>query len=314
MKKDKFICLSVFLSFSIVGVLQAQYVTIPDAAFRAYLQAQYPACMSGGQLDTTCAAVLNAQHLSPYNQAISDLTGMQYFKFLVELDCHGNALASLPQLPSTLQFFYCDHNQLTSLPVLLSSLSRLACGNNHLTHLLALPSALDSFSCTNNQLISLPSLPNSLKYLLCDTNSIACLPALPDGLQELAAKRNYITCLPNLPAPATFISDIGTAVCNSSNNSNSCKTTTVTAIQEGQEKDEVTVYPNPSNGLVTVASSLHGAGTIKVSATDGQLLYRIEKAELFGTTSIDLSTAPKGIYLLQFVTTDQVRTSKLILN
>ncbi|MEY4926145.1 MAG: leucine-rich repeat protein, partial [Bacteroidota bacterium] len=147
---------------------QAQYVTIPDANFRVFLQQSYSGCFNGqGLMDTTCTAVVAAANMYCSNQGIASLEGVQYFDGLQRLYCNNNQLTSLPALPATLQYLYCYNNQLTSLPALPATLQRLYCNNNQLTSLPALPAALQYLDCDTNQLTSLPALPATLQYFYC---------------------------------------------------------------------------------------------------------------------------------------------------
>ena len=138
---------------------KAQWVTIPDPNFITYLQANYPICMNGNQMDTTCAELVNATTLNVNNSNISNLFGVRYFDNLLTLSCNSNQLNSLPALPNSLTSLSCSNNQLSSLPTL--------------------PNSLISLGCYSNQLSSLPTLPNSLTSCVCSINQLSSLPALP---------------------------------------------------------------------------------------------------------------------------------------
>ena len=167
------------LAFTIILFLSAtikeshgQYVNIPDPNFSNYLMSNFPGCIAGGMLDTTCIAVLNTTDISCVGLGITDLTGIQYFDSLKVLDCSGNGLSFLPPLPSSLQTLNCDGNNLTSLPFLPATLRGLYTQNNYILGTLpALPSTLDTLDCWLNNLTSLPVLPGTLMYL--DFNSIS---------------------------------------------------------------------------------------------------------------------------------------------
>jgi uncharacterized repeat protein (TIGR01451 family) len=192
-------CLSLFF----LTETKAQYVTIPDATFRNFLQTTYPTCMSSGKLDTTCAAIVNATSLNISFNTVADLTGIQYFKSLKTLDCGYNHLTSLPKLPSSLTRLTCTYNQLTSLPALPDSLTFLRCDWTHLTSLPALPASLTTLWCHENQLVNLPALPASLTDLACGWNQLTNLPTLPSSLIKLSCEKNQLTSLPALPASLT---------------------------------------------------------------------------------------------------------------
>jgi len=141
----KLFLLLFILCFQIIPV-KAQYVTIPDANFVTKLTQLFPSCMNGNQMDTTCAAILNTTILYIESSNISDLTGIGYFKNLLEMNCGNNQLTSLPDLPDSLEYLSCSDN---------------------------------------SQLISLPPFPPNLKYILVFGCAITNLPALPDFLELL---------------------------------------------------------------------------------------------------------------------------------
>ncbi|MBL0050410.1 MAG: hypothetical protein IPP29_02230 [Bacteroidetes bacterium] len=116
--------------------LKAQYVTIPDPNFVAWLNANgYSSCMNGNMMDTTCGAVLNATSVDCSTIGISDLSGIQYFDNLDTLLCWNNLLSNLPPLPNSLTVLHCYVNQIDSLPSLPISLIDLTCSSNLLTSL-----------------------------------------------------------------------------------------------------------------------------------------------------------------------------------
>jgi Leucine-rich repeat (LRR) protein len=184
------------LQFSLV---KAQWVTIPDADFAAYLQMYIPSCMNGNQMDTTCIGVVSLSSISYTNAGMSDLTGLQYFDNLTYLNCMDNHLTSLPKLPSLLYSLHCNGNQLTSLPALPSALNTLNCFDNQLTSLPVLPNSLYRLDCSKNQITNLPQLPNMLEGLYCSNNLLTSLPSLPNSLKDLICKNNQIISLPPLP-------------------------------------------------------------------------------------------------------------------
>ncbi len=208
--KNKFYFLILIGLFTFCTPAKALLVNIPDANFRAYLQATYPTCFVGAQMETTCVGVITALSLNVNSLNIANLSGVQYFTSLQQLVCYQNQLTSLPALPTSLQILECGQNQLTSLPVLPASLTDLNCGANQLTDLPALPVSLQQLFCTGNQLTSLPALPASLVTLLCGGNQLTSLPALPVSLVTLLCDINLLD-FADLeiinPKPATYIAN-----------------------------------------------------------------------------------------------------------
>ncbi|MEI7802760.1 MAG: hypothetical protein WCI97_08970, partial [Bacteroidota bacterium] len=190
----KFLLFSFFIfSFSLS---KAQWVTIPDANFVAWLQIHYPTCMNGNLMDTTCNGIVNSTWVDCSNKNISNLDGIQYFDNLMSLDCHTNGLTNLPNLTDSLFVLDCSYNQIVSLPILPISLGWLECSYNQLTNLPSLDSVLISLSCHDNQLISLPILNTKLKYLNCNYNQLSIIPTIPPKLINLSCQGNQITSLP----------------------------------------------------------------------------------------------------------------------
>ncbi len=166
--------------------MNAQYVTIPDPNFAAWLNTHgFSSCMNGNQLDTTCNALLSADSLYMYNAGISDLTGVAYFDSLRSLTCKADSLNALPILPPLLKYLDVNNNYISTIPFL--------------------PDNLETFICSNNDLLSLPNLPNTLTYLHCSGNRISILPVLSDSLRFLSCQGNLLTSLPNLPPKLKYL-------------------------------------------------------------------------------------------------------------
>ena len=99
--------------FSSAFLCNAQWVTIPDPNFVSWLQTNYPSCMNGNLMDTTCSGIVNTIDIDCSGQNISDLTGIQYFNNISNLFCQNNNLTSLPTLPENLYYLECYNNLLT---------------------------------------------------------------------------------------------------------------------------------------------------------------------------------------------------------
>ena len=195
----------VFLFALFSNHVKAQYITIPDTNFLAFLQTEVPGCLNGNQLDLSCPAVVNMTVLQCTNSNIADLTGLEAFVNLTELLCAGNELTSLPNLPASLTILDCTDNQIASLPTLPAALIVLNCMNNSLTSLPSLPASLETLACNSNQLSFLPSLPASLTGLGCYDNQLTSLPSLSASLTILDCPKNQLTFLPSLPASLTYL-------------------------------------------------------------------------------------------------------------
>ncbi|RYE18628.1 MAG: T9SS type A sorting domain-containing protein [Sphingobacteriales bacterium] len=81
--------------------------------------------------------------------------------------------------------------------------------------------------------------------------------------------------------------------------------------------NDITVYPNPTNGNAFVAISNNQSKTATVVVTDvtGKMVYKTQSALGNGKNMIEIPASVisiKGIYMVQIVTGDQTRTEKLV--
>jgi Leucine-rich repeat (LRR) protein len=206
MKNSIIFGLALLLNILVTFSANASLVNIPDANFRAYLQATYPGCFTGQLMETSCSEVVNATTINVANKGIANLSGIEYFVNLNMLVCNNNILSTLPALPPSITYLECSYNQITSLPVLPTGLINFYCYNNQLTSLPSLPSSLNSFACRYNQLTSLPPLPSSLFNIDCSNNQLTSLPSLNlPILYQVICSNNQLTTLPALSNSITYL-------------------------------------------------------------------------------------------------------------
>jgi len=127
-----------FLSAVIVAnFVTAQNVNIPDPNFKAYLVGNAAINTDGNDEISVSEAQAFSGVIECYNLNISDLTGIEAFVNITELNCHTNQLTQLDVSNNTsLLYLYCSSNQLTSLDVSNNTqLLELFCSNNQLTYL-----------------------------------------------------------------------------------------------------------------------------------------------------------------------------------
>jgi hypothetical protein len=82
-----------------------------------------------------------------------------------------------------------------------------------------------------------------------------------------------------------------------------------------QEKNNILVYPNPSNGLIRVKADLACEGdlkSIKIYDVTGKCIYQSDNPQFF-YSGIDITAAPEGIYFLKAVFNDSVCTKMFTL-
>lgn len=78
-------------------------------------------------------------------------------------------------------------------------------------------------------------------------------------------------------------------------------------------KSSIYVYPNPSNGKITVTHSNIGNGKILVFTVAGQMMQSAEDLGN-GETMLDLSDQPKGVYFLKLVADGESFVKRVVLN
>ena len=207
MKKKTALLLLVFGIF-LNTTLFAQFVNIPDSAFRTWLNNNgYASCMNGTMMDTTCSLIVNKTKIYLLDPSITDITGIQYFDNLDTLICSDNDITFLPPIHASLLMLELDGNYyLSTIANFPSSLLHIFINSNTgLTSLPPLPPGLLYLQCTNLGLNTLPTLPSTLTFLSCYDNSLYSLPALPAGLVNLDCRINSLTTLPTLPATLTYL-------------------------------------------------------------------------------------------------------------
>ncbi len=153
----------------------------PDGLFRDVLK--YYDNNEDGYLDDE---ELSVEELSVSTEPVKDLTGLEYFTNLKELDIYQTSVKSLPELPLGLKKLNCESNRLTSLPKLPFGLEYLNISWNQLTSLPELPNSLKVFKCVNNPLVDLPELPSNLESFTYAYVDITELPKLPTSLEHLS--------------------------------------------------------------------------------------------------------------------------------
>ena len=187
--KTKLLLFFIILSF---GFSNAQIVNIPNANFKARLllastsqQIAYNSSGATMKIDTNndgniqVSEALLVHQLYVMQQSIADLTGIESFTNLRNLQCSTNQLTVLNINSLTnLTTLGCSFNQLTSLNVSnLNNLISISCSNNQLTVLdFSNLNALTSITCSNNQLSVLNvNNMNNLVTLNCENNNLTSL-------------------------------------------------------------------------------------------------------------------------------------------
>ena len=157
MKKMKKLLL-ILICLPFIGFGQPSNVNIPDANFKAYLVGNTAINTNGDNEIQVSEATPFVGSINCSNLGIFDLTGIEAFTALTNLNCEQNQLAILDVSTNTdLTSLICNTNQLTILDVSANiSLTVLGCVSNQLNSLdVSANTALTNLNCEQNQLTSL---------------------------------------------------------------------------------------------------------------------------------------------------------------
>jgi len=192
--KTIFTSIILLVTFNLVGIsnAKAQFVTINDTSFVAWLTNHYPNCMSGNLMDTTCIDITTEtviEFVEP-TFTIQSIYGLEYFDsakvFKLNNFANNGTLQYIDKFPPNLTKLNLVGAYLSDLPSLPPSIDSLVLNGNN-------------FGYNLFDLI----FPPSLKYLLLAGCQLQALPALPEGLIELQVQSN-----PNLGQNFTIPSTV----------------------------------------------------------------------------------------------------------
>lgn len=178
------------------GSIPINSTHFPDANFLKYVEKIIDTDHSG----TLSQEERNATVIYVLGMGIKDLTGIEFFPELENLDCKNNNLTRLDVSKNTkLTKLYCEFNQLTGLDLSKNTaLTELNCQVNQLTSLdLSKNTALTKLDCALNPLTSLDVSNNTaLTYLDCNYNQLTSLDLSQNtALTKLGCHDNQLTSL-----------------------------------------------------------------------------------------------------------------------
>ncbi|MEY3498678.1 MAG: hypothetical protein RL308_347 [Bacteroidota bacterium] len=207
----KFIAILFFVF--VTANLTAQSTFVPDDIFEAYLETHNssgipvsignPTSMGNGISNDNyvlTSRINTVAVLQVINLGISDLTGIESFQLLSQLNCSQNNLVSVNvSQNAALQFFYCSYNNISSLNLSQNiALKNLKCSLNELTDLdLSNNPLLTELWCDDNQIFNLNiSENNLLTRLVCTINQLQNLDVSHcSNMGELYCGSNQLNCL-----------------------------------------------------------------------------------------------------------------------
>ena len=120
------------------------------------------------------------------------------------------------------------------------------------------------------------------------------------------------------PVFSTTYLVVGTSNGCSSSGSVNVTVETCSGIQESLASENVIIYPNPSNGNMTInykGDSDTDHLLVRIINVNGQIVYSDDRQHFTGDYkhSVDLSKEPKGVYLLQLITNKENMSKQLVL-
>jgi len=158
---------------------RAQNVNIPDANFKSLLLGNAAINTNGDNEISVAEAAAYTGTISVGYSSIADLTGIEAFTVITQLECYGNSLTSLNVSNNTsLTVLRCYTNSIANLDLSNNTaLIELSCDNNSLTNLdLSNNVELTNLSCENNSLSNLDMHKNTaLINLHCGHNLLTSL-------------------------------------------------------------------------------------------------------------------------------------------
>lgn len=170
--------LTFLIGFFATAIAIAQTTAIPDPNFeQALIDLGLDSGVLDGQVPTSNIA--NITELDVSYSEIEDLTGIEDFGALTELNCFLNELTNLDVSQNTnLIELDCARNYLTNLDLTQNTdLTRLICWNNNLTSLnLSQNVSLTSLNCSGNDFADLDLSQNTaLNFLTCGSGELTTL-------------------------------------------------------------------------------------------------------------------------------------------
>jgi Leucine-rich repeat (LRR) protein len=288
------------------------YTLIPDSNFENQLIAI--GIDTDGKNGKVKTSSINTQiDLDIRNSSIADMTGIQDFIALKNLNCSGNLLTSIDVSKNVaLINLFCEENQLPNLNISQNiKLDYLSCYKNQLTSLdVSKNEVLTYLSCGANLLTNLDVSKNSkLTSLYCDKNKLVKLNVKNGNNTNttafMATNNPNLSCIQvddaNYASGAsTFFKD-ATATYSST-----CGTLGI----EDSVSDKIAIYPNPTKG------ELHIDNIVLKKATVYDALGKLVKTTTFTSGANDntiyLTGLPKGVYYV-YLESEGSNTAKKII-
>jgi Leucine-rich repeat (LRR) protein len=307
-------------------------INVPDANFKAYL-------VGNGAINTNGDTEIQCNEANSFSggiycsaQSISDMTGLQEFTNLTQLDCRNNSLANLDVNNNVaLDYLDCRFNSIVTIDLSNNTaLLQLLIGNNSITALdVSNNSSLTKLHCYNNMLTVLDVTTNTaLTELFCYFNSITAIDlTYNSSLTSIQCYDNSLSSLNiangnniNLSAfgatnnPSLIciqVDDVAYSTTNwtsidpqASFSTNCNGSASINAIEDAY----VNIYPNPVQDQLYIDSENGGIMEVKIIDFSGRTVSSANEY----TNAINVSDLKGGVYLVRVKTTNGMATKCFI--
>ena len=335
--------ITILITF-ISNTSKAQIVNIPDTNFLNALIDLGVDINADGLISYTEAEVIT--EINVYGKNISDITGIESFTNLIELNCGLNLLTNINLSENTqLVWLDCSKNNLNNINITNCNLiEHINCSNNNLSNIdLSSNPNIIFFSCKENILSNLDITNCTLiEELYCYINLLTTLdlqynldlrtlligcegssnPYLVSNLiesmdisnnEELEiidlSKLPYLTdvCVWELPFPTDSVSYLYTDYSPNINFTTDC----ISNVEETILKN-INIYPNPAKDKVQITvNNEQLENIIEITDINGKILKQITmNHEQF---TIDLKDFDRGVYIIKISNNKSSVSQKIIL-
>lgn len=271
------------------------YTLIPDSKFEDKLISM-GIDKDGKNGKVATASIINVPYLYISSSFITDLTGIQDFKALTDLDCSSNQLKNIDVSKNlSLAYLNCSANKVTSLDVSKNmALTSLSSSSNQLVNLdLSKNILLVGFNCNNNNLVTL-NLKNG------NNKSIKDRSITLDFKGNTLLKCIQVDDEDYSNTNWTQRKDVTTVF------SSNCSTLGI----EDSVFDKAVVYPNPTKGVLNIENvSLEKADVYNVL---GQVVKSFTLNSSNTDNKINLSGLPKAVYYVYLINENAASVKKII--
>jgi hypothetical protein len=294
------------------GAINASNLSISDLRGIEAFTALTSLSCSGNQLDSidlsqnTALQYLYANANNFTTIDLSQNVNLYYitlaFNDLISLDLSQNI---------SLRTVICNNNQISSLDVSNNdTLTTLECDFNQLTALnLSQNPFLSELDCRDNDITTLDVSNCSGLYVInVRNNNLSSLNVANGNNSNIADADFDARSNPSLSCiqvdDAAWSTTNWTNVASIVSFSENCSGTTSTSAVDFSSA--LNIYPNPTTAFIQIESPTN-IDLVEIHAADGKLIRIVENS-----TQIDLSTYPKGLYLLKIQTAQGISTKKII--